>query len=92
MADYFETADGGGVVLGDGSRVEADVVVSADGLGTKSNKLVNNGHVRAMASGHSIFRTAYPVELALADPEAEKHFPLLEGGRVEAQMWSYLNI
>lgn len=88
VADYFEDDTRGGVVLDDGTRLEADVVVAADGVGTKSHRLVSGRDVRAMASGRSIFRTAYPVELVVSDPELAERFPLVEGGRGVFEMWT----
>lgn len=90
VVDYFEDMDGGkaGVVLENGGRMEADVVIAADGIGTKSNKLVNPGDdERAYSSGISIFRTAFPVELALADPEVRDRWPLLEGNVPCLEIW-----
>ncbi|KAJ5739745.1 hypothetical protein N7533_012529 [Penicillium manginii] len=39
-SEFFETDDHGGVVLSDGRRLTADIVVAADGVGTKSWALV----------------------------------------------------
>ena len=69
VIDYYENtrAGKGGVVLDDRSKIEADVVVAADGVGTKSFSLVAGRKVEARSSGYAIFRTAYPVEYALVD-------------------------
>ncbi|MCJ1405849.1 hypothetical protein MMC11_009079 [Xylographa trunciseda] len=87
--DYYEdsTTGKGGVVLDNGSRLEADVVVAADGLGTKSFSLVVGRKVAARSSGYAIFRTAYPVEYALADPQVAERFKLLDNGQSVNEIW-----
>lgn len=86
--DYFEDESKAGVILEDGSKVDADVVIAADGLGTKSHKLVNGHDIRAMSSKHSIFRTAYHADHVISDPEVDKMFPLREGGGAVMQIWT----
>lgn len=83
VVEYFEDEEEGkgGVVLADGGKLAADVVVAADGVGTKSGLLVlGQDGQNAKGSGYSIFRTAYPVEYALREESVDKEFPLLEGG------------
>ncbi|KAK7699624.1 hypothetical protein SLS64_011578 [Diaporthe eres] len=86
--EYFEDEDKGGVILEDGSKVDADVVVAADGLGTKSHKLINGHDIRAMSSKHSIFRTAYHGDHISSDPELDKMFPLRDDGGAVFQIWT----
>lgn len=86
--EYFEDETKAGVILEDGSRAEADVVVAADGLGTKSHKLINGHDIRAMSSKHSIFRTAYHVDHISSDPELDKMFPLRDDGGAVLQIWT----
>lgn len=83
VVEYFEDAAArkGGVVLQGGSKIEVDLVVAADGVGTKSYMLTMGENVDAKGSGYAIYRTAYPVELALADPQVAERFKLLEDGR-----------
>lgn len=89
VVDYFEDVDRGvaGVVLQDGSRIEADLVVAADGLGGKSWPLVAGHPVPARGSGDAIYRVAYPVEIALADPMVAERFPLTDDDRSIIEMW-----
>ncbi|KAF4629075.1 hypothetical protein G7Y89_g9071 [Cudoniella acicularis] len=89
VVDYYETEDGekGGVKLASGEKLEADLVVAADGVGTKSHVCVSGKEVRARSTGYSIFRTAYPVEFAAADPEIDERFKLLENGKSCFEMW-----
>ncbi|KAK5133283.1 hypothetical protein LTR08_008017 [Meristemomyces frigidus] len=90
VMDYFEDASRGraGVILKDGSKYEADLVVAADGLRGNSWSLVAGKPVPAKSSGKAIFRVAYPVELALADPMVAERFKLQEDGRSVLELWT----
>ncbi|TVY43407.1 FAD-dependent monooxygenase [Lachnellula occidentalis] len=89
VVDYFEDGENqkAGVILENGDKLEADIVIAADGVGTKSNKLVNGHDIRAYPSGFSIFRTAFPIDIALSDPAVRDRWPLLEGGQTYGEMW-----
>ncbi|KAF7588222.1 hypothetical protein BBP40_006005 [Aspergillus hancockii] len=69
VRSYFESADGehGGVVLESGDTLQADIVVAADGLKSRSEILIAGQHAAVKSSGMSIFRTAYPRSLAMGD-------------------------
>lgn len=86
--DYFEDESKAGVILDDGSKIDADVVIAADGLGTKSHKLVNGHDIRAMSSKHSIFRTAYHADHVISDPELDRMFSLRDDGGAVLQIWT----
>ena len=90
VVDYFEDATSrrAGVLLKDGSKYEADLVVAADGVRGRSVSLVAGGPVPARSSGNAAFRVAYPVELALADPVIAERFKLKEDGRSVMEMWT----
>lgn len=62
IVDYEEnTAAGYGVaVASDGTRYQADIIVAADGLASKSHRLVLGKHVRAVGTGYTIFRAGIP--------------------------------
>lgn len=81
VMDYYEdeAAGKGGVVVEDGSRFEADVVIAADGFSSKSSKLIAGELVKARSSGFAVYRTAYPVELALVDPAVKAAFGFRNG-------------
>ena len=90
VLEYYEVPESfkGGVVLEDGSRYEADVVVAADGMHTASWKLVGGSQPPARPSGNSIYRTAFPVEHMLEDPILTEHVQLQSDGRCSPlQMW-----
>lgn len=72
--EYFETQDRGGVVFSDGRRLEADVVVAADGVGSKSWGLVLGDETRPMSSGFVLYRVTFPVAETLKNPTIAKEF------------------
>ena len=85
---YSETNTRGMVELENGEKLEADVVVAADGLGTCSYDLVLGHQVRARSSGYAVYRTAFPVDIITADPELAEHFKLLPiPGTTPIEMW-----
>ncbi|GAB1740528.1 hypothetical protein NU219Hw_g5627t1 [Hortaea werneckii] len=67
VVDYFETDSNGGVELEDGFRLTADLVIAADGVGSKSQKLTG-GQVRARTSGRAMWRAVF-------DKSALEHAP-----------------
>ncbi|CAH0042787.1 unnamed protein product [Clonostachys rhizophaga] len=89
VTDYFEDEEAkeAGVILQDGSKLKADVVIAADGVGTKSHNLVSGHDIRAYPSGFSILRTAFPIELAMEDPDIAARWPLYDGSRPLIEMW-----
>ena len=89
VVEYFEDVSRAvaGVVLKDGSRHEADLAIAADGVRGASRSLVQGHEIPARSSGDAIFRIAYPVELALADPMVADRFQMSEEGRSTAEFW-----
>ncbi|GJN71741.1 hypothetical protein PLICBS_005809 [Purpureocillium lilacinum] len=83
VREYFEDENCGraGVVLGDGSRREADLVIAADGVHGRSWELVLGEEVPARPSGDAMFRVSYPFGGGLQDPVIDAEYPLLEGDR-----------
>ncbi|KAK5221429.1 hypothetical protein LTR72_006989 [Exophiala xenobiotica] len=84
---YHETDDKANVEFDNGVRVEAHLVIAADGVGTKSFEVVTGKELRARSSGYAIYRTAYPIEFAVADPDVDKRFAILPNGQCPAEMW-----
>lgn len=66
--DYFETGDHAGVHLEDGEDLTADIVVAADGIGSRSWRLINGTKEQPIGSGFALFRSTYPLEQALKSP------------------------
>lgn len=77
----------GGIESEDGKTAEADLVLAADGLNSKSHDIVLGGQERGRPSGRSIFRAAWPLETAMADPVVKEYFGLKEGRDPNMQAW-----
>ena len=74
---YFEDqgAAKGGVVLEKTGAVRlADIIVAADGLKSSSEILIAGEHVPTKSSGLSIYRTAFPKELAMKDDAVRRRW------------------
>jgi 2-polyprenyl-6-methoxyphenol hydroxylase-like FAD-dependent oxidoreductase len=67
-SEFFEADDHGGVVLSDGRRLMADVVVAADGVGSKSWALVIGSKEPPTSSGFVLYRVTFPVAPVLENP------------------------
>jgi len=80
VVDYYEDEATGktGAITEDGKRHEADVVIAADGVGSKSQRLVGK-EVRATSSGRAMWRAAFPIENLEKDPEVKEFFKLMNG-------------
>ncbi|RHZ67176.1 uncharacterized protein CDV56_109471 [Aspergillus thermomutatus] len=72
--EYFETDTHGGVVLADGQRLTADIVVAADGVGSKSWPLVLGEKDVPTSSGFACYRATFPAGPALENPIIAKEF------------------
>ncbi|KAJ0339371.1 hypothetical protein COL922a_004482 [Colletotrichum nupharicola] len=64
----------GGVILSDGRKLTADIVVAADGVGSKSWSLVTGAKEKPISSGYALYRTSYPAEKALESPDLAEFF------------------
>lgn len=68
VEDYSETIDKGCAILADGTKLEADLVIAADGVGGKGWGIVSGKKDQPISSGYAIYRTTFPLEYALKDP------------------------
>ncbi|EDU42558.1 UbiH 2-polyprenyl-6-methoxyphenol hydroxylase [Pyrenophora tritici-repentis] len=74
---FWEEAGSAGVVLGDGSRHEGDVVVACDGVRSKARKYVLGYEHPLKSSGFSTYRTWFDADEMMKDPETR---PFVENG------------
>jgi 2-polyprenyl-6-methoxyphenol hydroxylase-like FAD-dependent oxidoreductase len=88
VVDYFEDEKTGksGCVTDDGTRYHADVVIAADGVGSKSQRLVG-GQVRARPSGRAMWRAAFPIEHLDKNPEVKEFFKMMPGNEPIVRTW-----
>lgn len=89
VVDFFETDSKGGCITDDGRRYEADVVVAADGIGSKSQRLVG-GEVHARSSGRAMWRAAFPIEYLEKDKSVKDHYRMVGPGNSEPIVRTYL--
>ncbi|KAI1348315.1 hypothetical protein F5Y01DRAFT_306889 [Xylaria sp. FL0043] len=61
-----------------GERFEADIVIAADGVGSKSQKLVG-GQVRARSSGRAMWRAAFTSDHLNENPKVKEFFGRMGG-------------
>ena len=89
VVDYYENENKAGVVTDNGDRYEADIVIAADGVGSKAQKIVG-GQVRAISSGRAMWRAAFPFEVLDKDPELKTHFGMYGPNEDEPTVKTYL--
>jgi 2-polyprenyl-6-methoxyphenol hydroxylase-like FAD-dependent oxidoreductase len=88
VVEYFEDTEKGlgGCVTEDGKRYTADVVIAADGVGSKSQSLVG-GQVRAQPSGRAMWRAAFPIHHLEKNPEVKEFFKLMPNNEPIVRTW-----
>ncbi|KAK0206903.1 hypothetical protein DFS33DRAFT_1421923 [Desarmillaria ectypa] len=74
IQDYSETTDKGFAILEDGSKLEADIVIAADGVGGKAWGIVSGKKEQSIGSGCAIYRTTFPLNHAAEVPELARVF------------------
>ncbi|KAL5047365.1 hypothetical protein BDW71DRAFT_206491 [Aspergillus fruticulosus] len=71
---YFEGENEAGVILADGRRLTADLVVAADGVGSRSWGLIVGTKQAPVSSGFVLYRVTFPVGPALENPVIAREF------------------
>ncbi|KAL6703090.1 hypothetical protein ACN47E_010227 [Coniothyrium glycines] len=76
VVEYFESdSDTAGVVLADGSKQTADLVVAADGVGSRSRIIVDGFRdAPPISSGFILYRASYPNTEIMKDPMVANEF------------------
>jgi 2-polyprenyl-6-methoxyphenol hydroxylase-like FAD-dependent oxidoreductase len=89
VVQYSEDPERGvaSVTTDKGERAEADVVLAVDGLNSSSQDIVMPNGNKSLRSGRSVFRCAYPLELAMADPLVKEYFGPWDGKFPIVQTW-----
>ncbi|TPX16796.1 uncharacterized protein E0L32_012370 [Thyridium curvatum] len=73
IEEYFEDEAKAGIVLADGRRIEADVVIASDGVRSKARQIVLGYEDKPKSSGYAIWRAWFSNKDMVADPETA-HF------------------
>ncbi|OCL15377.1 putative MAK1-like monooxygenase [Glonium stellatum] len=68
VVEYFEDSEKAGIVLEDGSKVESDVVIGADGVRSKARHLVLGYDDKPKSSGYAVWRAWFSNKDMIADP------------------------
>ncbi|EON98472.1 putative salicylate hydroxylase protein [Phaeoacremonium minimum UCRPA7] len=76
VTDYFEDGNGAGVEV-NGERLNADIVISAEGVRSRGRKIVLGFDEKPQPSGYAVFRTWFAAD-EVAKNEKTKH--LVENG------------
>ncbi|KAF9882592.1 hypothetical protein FE257_006226 [Aspergillus nanangensis] len=71
---YYETTSSAGVTLLDGRDLGADLVVAADGVGSRSWRLVVGEKETPISSGYGLYRVSFPAGPAMENPTIAKEF------------------
>ncbi|KAJ4354276.1 uncharacterized protein N0V89_006010 [Didymosphaeria variabile] len=74
VSKFDETNGKGSITLVDGRNFTADVVVAADGVGTKSWEVVVGNKETPVSSGFVLYRRSYPEEVGMQDPDIAREF------------------
>lgn len=72
--NYFETNNEEGVILTDGQKLTADIVVAADGVGSRSWSLVLGEMDVVIGSEFACYRETFPAGEALKNPIIAREF------------------
>ncbi|KAM0312660.1 hypothetical protein ACHAPQ_012192 [Fusarium lateritium] len=62
VVDYFADSNKGGIVLDTGARITTDLVVAADGIGSRSGVVIKGERDQPTSSGYAMLRATYPLE------------------------------
>lgn len=74
VSKFEETEKEASVILDDGRQFSADIVVAADGVGTRSWEAVVGNKETPISSGFVLYRRSYPAELGMQDPDIAREF------------------
>ncbi|KIV98920.1 hypothetical protein, variant [Verruconis gallopava] len=67
--EFYESSSKGFVRAKDGRIYEADLVIAADGLSSRSEKLIAKEYEAPTSSEYAIYRTSFPLDHALKNPD-----------------------
>ncbi|KAJ9614354.1 hypothetical protein H2200_002490 [Cladophialophora chaetospira] len=81
VIDYEESDEKGRAcaITDKGERFEADVVVAADGIGSKVGRIIGGKEFKAISSGQSVYRVTYPTKLLQEDRFLAEQYVLRDG-------------
>ncbi|QKX59070.1 uncharacterized protein TRUGW13939_06200 [Talaromyces rugulosus] len=72
VTQYWEDEDQAGIILDDGTKVSADVVIGADGVRSKARELVLGYYDKPKSSGYAVYRAWFPNTDMIKDPRTKE--------------------
>ncbi|KAL2784547.1 monooxygenase [Aspergillus keveii] len=89
VVEYYEDSDGGraGVLTASGAHHYAELVVAADGVGSRSSKIVMGNDSPPRSSGFAVYRVAFPTAIAHQDKEVATNFPVPTDGSDDVRIY-----
>ncbi|KAL6702431.1 hypothetical protein ACN47E_001860 [Coniothyrium glycines] len=79
-SEFFESGDQAGIILKDGRKFTADLVIASDGIGSKSWPLfAKSNSYHPVSSGFVLYRRTYHLDDALKNPVVARAFQQHEG-------------
>ena len=72
VSQYFEDDEQAGIVLANGTRVTADLVIGADGVRSKARELVLGYVDKPKSSGYAVWRAWFPNDDMIRDPRTKE--------------------
>ena len=89
VVEYYEKSDENiaGCITDGGEHFEGNLIVAADGVGSKSWLAVSGEDTKAKSSGFSVYRVVYPTKLALQNAMIAERFPINEGKGDIIRVW-----
>ncbi|GAM35635.1 hypothetical protein TCE0_017r04121 [Talaromyces pinophilus] len=72
VTQYWEDEEQAGIILDDGTKVSADVVIGADGVRSKARELVLGYFDKPKSSGYAVYRAWFPNTDMIKDPRTKQ--------------------
>ncbi|KAL1977280.1 hypothetical protein VTN31DRAFT_139 [Thermomyces dupontii] len=72
VTQYWEDDDHAGIILEDGTKVTADVVIGSDGVRSKARELVLGYEDKPKSSGYAVYRAWFPNTDMIKDPRTKQ--------------------
>ncbi|CRG90486.1 hypothetical protein PISL3812_07530 [Talaromyces islandicus] len=72
VTQYWEDEDQAEIILDDGTKISADVVIGADGVRSKARELVLGYYDKPKSSGYAVYRAWFPNTDMIRDPRTKE--------------------
>lgn len=81
VVDYYELEETNraGAILEDGGRVEGDLVIAADGVGSRAGRIITGKDMKSFSSGFSNYRASFPTEITYESDFLAREYAFKDG-------------